>query len=165
LPQDSSFDVGFTPDIAEIDNALNQALKELSQRFDFKGTRTSIELDKKALVFTLQTEDGLKLKNLREILERRLIGRGIPPAAQSAPPPEPSAGGTVRQTVTIQNGLPADKIPGITAAVKALGMKVRAQVQGSEVRVYGKSKDDLQTVMAALKAADFGCAIKFGNYR
>ena len=165
MPQEASFDIGFTPDIAEIDNAMNQALKELSQRFDFKGTRTVLELDKKTLAFTLQTEDGMKLQNLRDILERRLASRGIPPAAQSASTPEPSAGGTVRQTLTVQRGLPEDKIPKIRDAVKEIGLKVRAQVQGSEVRVFGKSRDDLQAVMAALKGADFGCAIKFGNYR
>jgi hypothetical protein len=165
MPNESSFDIGFTPEIAEIENALNQALKELSQRFDFKGTRTTIELDKKTLTFILQTIDELKLKNLREILERRLAGRGIPPAAQTVTPPEPAAGGTVRQSFKIQKGLPEDKIPRITAAVKEVGVKARAQVQGAEIRVFGRSRDDLQAVITALKAADFGCALKFGNYR
>ena len=165
MPQDSSFDVRYTPNPAEIDNAHNQALKELAQRYDFRGSKTTLEIDKKTLTFTLQTEDELKLKNLREILERRLVGRGIAPAAQRLGDPEPAAGGTVRQTLKVQQGLPEDRIPKITAAVKATGLKVRTQVQGAEVRVFGKKKDDLQAVMAALKGQDFGCALEFGNYR
>ena len=165
MPQEASFDIRYTPNTAELDNAFNQARKELSQRYDFKGAKTTLDLDKKALTFTLQTEDALKLKNLREILERRLASRGIPPAAQSLGPEEPAGGGTLRQILTIQQGLPEDKISKITAAVKATGLKIRAQIQGAEIRVSGKNKDDLQAVMAALKSQDFGCALDFGNYR
>ena len=165
MPQESSFDVRYNPSIAEIENAHNQALKELGQRYDFKGTAAGLEFDRKTLVFTASAPDGLKLKNLLEILERRLAGRGIPPAAQEAGQPEPAAGGTVRQTLKIQQGLPADKIPKITAAVKETGLKVRAQVQGAEIRVFGRSKDDLQAAIAALGRRDFGCALEFGNYR
>ena len=165
MPQEASFDVRYTPSTAELDNAYDQARKELGQRYDFKGSNTSLDLDKKTLTFALQTEDELKLKNLREILERRLAGRGIPPAAQTLGSIEPAGGGTGRQTLKIQQGLPEDKIPKITAAVKATGLKVRAQIQGAEVRVSAKSKDDLQAVIAALKKQDFGCALDFGNYR
>jgi uncharacterized protein YajQ (UPF0234 family) len=165
MPQDHSFDVRYTPSPAEVDNAWQQALKELGQRYDFKGTRTTLELDKKTLVFTLQTEDEMKLRNLREILERRLAGRGIPPAAQAAGNVERAAGGTVRQELKIQRGIPEDKLKAITAAVKATGLKVRAQIQGAEIRVTGRSKDDLQAVIAELKKRDFGCAIDVGNFR
>ncbi len=165
MPKESSFDIRYMPNTAELDNAHNQALKELSQRYDFKGSKTSLELDKKTLTFTLQTEDELKLKNLRDILERRLAGRGIPPAAQALGEPEPAAGSTLRQTLKVQQGLPEDKIPKITAAVKATGLKVRAQIQGAEIRVFAKNRDDLQLVIAALKGQNFGCALEFGNYR
>jgi len=165
VPQENSFDIRFNPPIAEIENAHNQALKELSQRYDFKGLPSSIELDRKELVFTLAAPDPLKLKNLREILERRLAGRGLPMAALAEGAEEPAAGGTVKQAIRLQKGIPEDKIPKITAAVKALGLKVRTQVQGAEVRVFAKSRDDLQAVIAALKKGQFGCAIDFGNYR
>ena len=165
MPQEFSFDVRYTPNPAEIDNAWNQALKELGQRYDFKGTPTTIELDKKTLTFTLQTGDAMKLKALLDILERRLASRGIAPAAQTLGTPEDAAGGTLRQTVTIQQGLPEDKIKVVAAAVKETGIKVRTQVQGSEVRVFGRAKDDLQAVIAALKGRNFGCALEFGNFR
>ncbi|MEK7765057.1 MAG: YajQ family cyclic di-GMP-binding protein [bacterium] len=165
MPAESSFDIRFVPNAAEVDNAWQQALKELASRYDFKGTRTTLELDKKTLAFTLQTEDDMKLRNLRDILERRLSGRGLPPAALTLKDPEPAAGGTVRQVLTVQQGLPEDKVKVIAAAVKETGLKVRTQIQGAEVRVFGKSKDDLQAVMAAMKQRNFGCAIDFGNYR
>jgi len=165
MAQDSSFDIRYTPNIAEVDNAWTQAQKELSQRYDFKGTATTLELDKKTFTFTLQTSDEMKLKNLLDILERRLSGRGILPSAQELSPVEAAGGGTVKQTLKVQQGLPEDKIPKITAAVKALGLKVRTQIQGSEVRVFAKARDDLQTVIAALKTQNFGCAVEFGNYR
>lgn len=165
MAAESSFDVRYVPNPQEVDNAWQQALKELGQRYDFKGTRTTLELDKKTLAFTLQTEDDMKLRNLREILEKRLAGRGLPPAALTTAAPEPAGGGTVRQTITVQQGLPEDKVKAVAAAVKETGLKVRAQIQGGEVRVTGKSKDDLQAVIAALKARNFGCAIDFGNYR
>lgn len=165
MPQDSSFDIRYTPNTAEVDNAWQQALKELAQRYDFRGTKTTLELDKKTLTFTLQTEDEMKLKNLREILERRLSGRGIAPPAQVLGTTEPSAGGTLRQTLTVQQGLPEDRIPKITAAVRATGLKVRAQVQGAEIRVFARARDDLQAVIIALKQQNFGCALDFGNYR
>lgn len=165
MPQDSSFDVRYTPNGQEVDNAWQQALKELAQRYDFRGTKTTLELDKKTLTFTLQTEDEMKLRNLRDILERRLSGRGIVPKAQSAGPQEPAAGGTIRQTIKVQQGLPEESIRQVTAAVKATGLKVRAQIQGQEVRVFGRSKDDLQAVIAALRKQDFGCALDFGNFR
>lgn len=165
MPQEASFDIRYTPNPAEVDNAFNQAQKELTQRYDFKGTKTTLELDKKTLTFTLQTEDEMKLKNLLDILERRLSGRGIAPAAQVLSTVEPAGGGTLRQTLKVQQGLPEDKIKTIAGAVKELGIKVRTQIQGQEVRVFGKSRDDLQAVMAALRTKNFGCALDFGNYR
>ncbi len=165
MPQEASFDIRYVPNPAEVDNAFNQAQKELGQRYDFKGTKTTLELDKKTLTFTLQTEDEMKLKNLVDILERRLSGRGIAPAAQHLSKAEPAGGGTLRQTLKVQQGLPEDKVKPIAAAVKDTGYKVRTQIQGQEVRVFGKSRDDLQAVMAALREKNFGCALDFGNYR
>ena len=160
-----SFDVRFTPNLAEMENAHNQALKELGTRYDFRGTRTTMEFDRKTLTFTLQTEDAMKLGNLREMLERRLSGRGLPMAAMSTGEPQPAGGGTVRQEIKLQQGIPEDKIPKITAFIKGLGLKVRTSIQGAEIRVFGKSRDDLQEVIAQLKRQQFGCALDFGNYR
>ncbi len=165
MAAESSFDVRFTPDKAEIENAHDQALKEMAQRYDFRGAGAKLELDGKTLVFTLQTPDEMKLRNLTDILERRLSGRGIPPAALSPGKIEPAAGGTVRQAIKVQQGVPEDKLKPIVAHIKDLGLKVRTQIQGQEIRVSGKSKDDLQAVIASLKRADFGCALDFGNYR
>ena len=165
MAKESSFDVGFNPPISEIENAYDQALKELSQRYDFRGTQTTIELDRKEIQFTLQTLDPMKMKNLRDILERRLSGRGIPLAGLQAGELEPAAGGTVRLVIKIQKGLPEDKIKGIASAIRDSGFKVRTQIQGAEVRVFGKSHDELQAVIAQLKKTDFGCALEFGNYR
>src|ERR1041385_2779385 len=138
MPQEASFDIRYVPNPAEVDNAWNQAQKELTQRYDFKGTKTTLDLDKKTLTFTLQTEDDMKLRNLRDILERRLAGRGTPPPAHLLPKPEPAGGGTLRQPLKVQQGLPEDKIKPIAAAVKETGLKVRTQIQGQEVRVFGK---------------------------
>ena len=165
MAKESSFDIGFNPPISEIENAHDQALKELSQRYDFRGTNTTIELDRKEMSFTLQTLDPMKMANLRDILERRLVGRGIPPAALHPGEIQPAAGGTVRLTISLQKGLPEDKIKTIAAAVKESGIKARTQIQGAEIRVSAKSRDELQAVIAFLKKADFGCALEFGNYR
>lgn len=165
MPPEASFDIRYVANPAEVDNAFNQAQKELTQRYDFKGTKTTIELDKKTLTFTLQTEDEMKLKNLLDILERRLSGRGIVPAAQLLSKIEPAGGNTLRQTLKVQQGLPEDKIKTVAAAVKDAGLKVRTQIQGQEVRVFGKSRDDLQAVMTFLRTKNFGCALDFGNYR
>ena len=165
MPKEFSFDIRYTPNLAEVENAHNQALKELSQRYDFQGTKTTLELDKKDLIFTMQTNDEMKLRNLRDILERRLTGRHIPIPAQIVTAPVAAGGGTVRQTIKIQQGLPEDKIPKINAVIKGLHLKVRHQIQGNEIRVFARSKDELQTVMNALRQNDFGCALDFGNYR
>ena len=165
MAKESSFDIGFTPSTSEIENAYDQALKELAQRYDFRGTNTTIDIDRKEMHFTLQTLDTMKMKNLRDILERRLTGRGIPLAALHAGEIEAAAAGTVRLVIKLQKGLPEDKIKIIAAAVKESGVKVRTQIQGAEVRVFGKERDDLQTVIAHLKNTDFGCALEFGNYR
>ena len=165
MAKESSFDIGFTPSISEIENAYDQAQKELSQRYDFRGTNTTIELDRKEMHFTLQTLDTMKMKNLRDILERRLTSRGIPLAALNIGEIEPAAANTVRLVIKIQKGLPEDKIKVIAAAVRESGIKVRTQIQGAEVRVFGKERDDLQAVIALMKQSDFGCALEFGNFR
>ena len=165
MANESSFDIGYTPKISEIENAYDQAQKELAQRYDFRGTNTTLELDRKEMSFTLQTLDSMKMKNLRDILERRLVGRGIPIAALQAGETTDAALGTVRMTIKIQKGLPEDKIKAIAAAVRECGIKVRASIQGTEVRVTGKSRDDLQATIALLKNTDFGCALEFGNFR
>lgn len=165
MAREYSFDIQFVPNRAEIENARDQTQKELAQRYDFRGTGASLTYDSPAMAFTLQTPDEMKLNGLREILERRLSGRGIPPLALIPGKPEPAAAGTVRQTIRIQQGIPEDKIKPIVAAIKAGGMKVRAQIQGTEIRVFGRAKDDLQSAMELVRRQGFGCALEFGNYR
>lgn len=165
MARECSFDIRFTPNRAEIENARDQAQKELAQRYDFRGTGSTLEYDESSMTFTLQTPDEMKLASFREILERRLSGRGIPPLALSAGKLEPAAGGTVRQTIKVQQGIPEDKIKPIVAAIKASGLKVHSQIQGAEIRVFGKAKDDLQAIMEMVRKRGFGCALEFGNYR
>ena len=165
MAREYSFDIRFSPNRAEIENARDQAQKELAQRYDFRGTGASLAFEDSTMTFTLQTPDEMKLTGLREILERRLSGRGIPPLALILGKPEPAAAGTVRQTAKIQQGIPDEKLKPIVAAIKTGGLKTRTQIQGNEIRVFGKSKDDLQAVMDLVRRQEFGCALEFGNYR
>ena len=163
MAKENSFDIVSKTDYAEVTNALNQTSKEISQRFDFKGSKASVELVGKDLV--LAAEDETKLRNMNDILQSKLVKRGISLKALDYQKIEPAAGGTVRQTVKIQQGIPGDKAKEIVKMIKDSKMKVQASIQGETVRISGKDRDTLQEVIAALKAKDFGIDMQFDNYR
>lgn len=163
MAKENSFDVVSKTDYAEVTNALHQTTKEVSQRFDFKGSKAAVELVDKDLV--LAAEDETKLRNMNDILQGKLVKRGVSLNALDYQKIEPAAGGTVRQTVKIQAGIPGDKAKEIVKFIKDAKFKVQASIQGDTVRVSGKDRDTLQDVIARLKAKDFGIDMQFDNYR
>ncbi|MEZ5306904.1 MAG: YajQ family cyclic di-GMP-binding protein [Pyrinomonadaceae bacterium] len=163
MSKENSFDIVSKSDYAEIDNALNQTRKELSQRFDFKGSKALVSLIDKDMV--ISAEDDTRLRNLNDILQSKLIKRGISLKALHYERPEAAAGGTVRQTVKIQQGIPTEKAKEIVKFIKGTKIKVQAAIQGDSVRVSGKKRDELQEVIGLLKAQDFGIDMQFDNYR
>jgi uncharacterized protein YajQ (UPF0234 family) len=161
-----SFDVTSNIDMPEVDNAVNQARKEIGQRFDFKGSIAAIDLDQKANTLTLTAEDNFKLESVWDVLQTRLIKRSVPVKNMKRGDIEPAAGATVRQVITLQQGIPTDAAKDIVKHLKDLKLKkVQASIQGDQVRITSPSKDDLQGAMQALRARDFGVALQFGNYR
>ena len=160
-----SFDVTSTIDMQEVDNAINQARKELAQRYDFKGSTAAIELDQKANTMTLSAEDAFKLEALWEILSTRMVRRNVPVKNLKRADVEPAAGGTVRQVITLQMGIPIESARDIVKHVKDTKLKVQAAIQGDQLRITGKKKDDLQTAIQTLKAHDFGVPLQFTNFR
>ena len=163
MAKDNSFDIVSKTDYAEVTNAINQSMKEVSQRFDFKGSKAAVELQGKDLILT--AEDETKLRNMNDILQGKLIKRGVSLKALEYQNVEPAAGGTVRQLVKIQQGIPIEKAKEVVKYIKDAKLKVQASIQGESVRVSGKDRDTLQEVIAALKAKDFGIDMKFDNYR
>lgn len=163
MAKENSFDIVSKTDQAEVTNALNQTSKEVSQRFDFKGSKASAEMQGKDLV--LAAEDETKLRNLNDILQSKLVKRGISLKALDYQRIEPAAGGSVRQVVKIQQGIPVDKAKEVVKFIKDGKFKVQASIQGETVRITGKDRDTLQEVIAALKAKDFGIDMSFDNYR
>jgi len=163
MAKENSFDIVSKIDYAEVTNAINQAMKEVSQRFDFKGSKAAVELQGKDLVLT--AEDDTKLRNLNDIFQSKLVKRGVSLKALDYQKAEPAAGGTVRQAVKIQQGIPTEKAKEVVRFIKDGKYKVQASIQGETVRVSGKDRDTLQEVIAALKSKDFGIDMKFDNYR
>lgn len=163
MAKENSFDIVSKTDYAEITNALNQTTKEISQRFDFKGSRATVELQDKDLV--MSAEDETKLRNMNDILQSKFVKRGVSLKALDYQKIEPAAGGTVRQAVKIQQGIPIEKAKEVVRFIKDEKFKVQASIQGETVRVSGKDRDTLQEVMAKLKAKDFGIDMTFDNYR
>jgi cyclic-di-GMP-binding protein len=161
-----SFDVTSNIDMPEVDNAVNQARKEIGQRFDFKGSAAAIDLDQKAATLTLTAEDNFRLEAVWDVLQTRLIKRSVPVKNLKRGDIEAAAGSTVRQVITLQQGISTDAAREIVKHLKDLKLKkVQASIQGDQVRVSSPSKDDLQGAMQALRAKDFGIALQFGNYR
>ena len=160
---DFSFDVVSKVDPQELDNALNQTRKEVEGRFDFKNSKTSIENTDKTI--TIVTDDELKLKNVLDILQSKASKRGISLKAFEYGKVEPAASNTVRQVLTIKSGIAKDKSKPLIEAIKAAKLKVQAQYQDEQIRVSGKSKDDLQKAQALLKAFDTDVPLQFTNYR
>ena len=159
-----SFDIVSEVDHQEVRNAVDQAQRELSTRFDFKGTDSSVELHDNELRLHSATED--RLKAVVQVLEEKLVRREVSLKALSYGKPEEAAKSTVRQEVTLSAGISSDHARKINKAIKDLGLKgVSSQTQGDQVRVTGKKRDDLQSVIASLKAGDFGIPLQFTNYR
>src|SRR5918993_149873 len=160
-----SFDVTSTIEMPEVDNAVHQAKKEIAQRFDFKGSSASIDLDQKANTLTLTAEDNFKLESVWEVLQTRLIKRNVAVKNLKRGDVEAASGSTVKQVITLQQGIPIDAAKDIVKHLKDLKLKAQAAIQGEQVRVTSASKDTLQDAMQALRAKDFGVALQFGNYR
>jgi uncharacterized protein YajQ (UPF0234 family) len=163
MAQQNSFDIVSEVDRAEITNAINQTVKEVRQRFDFKGSAANVALEEKELVLT--AEDETRLRNMNDILQQKLVRRGVPLKAFSYGKVEPAAGGTVRQHAAIQQGIPQEKAKEIVRYIKDTKAKVQAAIQGDVVRITGKDRDTLQDVIAKLKAKDFNIDMQFTNYR
>jgi len=163
MAAENSFDVVSKIDMAEVTNAVTQALKEIGQRFDFKGSKSNITEEKDDLVIV--SDDEYKLKSVIDILQAKLVKRGVPVRNLSYGKMEAALSGTVRQRVTLQQGIPIDKAKEIVKAIKDSKIKVQASIQADQVRVSGKDRDNLQTVIQFLKGKDFGIELQFDNYR
>ncbi len=161
----SSFDLVSKVDLMEVKNAISQATMEIRQRFDFKNSKSEITLDEKESQIILVSDDEHRMKSVVDILQNKMVKRQISLKALEYGKVEPAVGDTVRQTVKLQNGIPQDKGKEIVKFIKTLGFKVQGQIMDDLVRVSGKNKDDLQTVIQKLKEKDFGVAMSFTNYR
>ena len=164
MAQQNTFDIVSTIDLAEVVNAINQALKEVQTRFDFKGSLSNIEMEGKE-AFILTSDDEYKLRSLDDILQSKFVKRGVPLKGLTYQKTEQALGGTVRQKVLLQQGIPQDKSKEIVKYIKDTKLKVQASIQGDLVRVAGKDRDILQEVIAVLKQKDFGIDMQFTNYR
>ncbi|MRR11267.1 YajQ family cyclic di-GMP-binding protein [bacterium] len=160
-----SFDVISEVNLQEVDNAANQARKEIAQRYDFKGSKSSIELNPKEKTLTILSDDEFKLKSVVDVLQSKLIKRSVPLKALSYGTVEPSGGGTVRQVVTLRVGIDKENARRIVKLVKDTKLRVQVQIMEDQVRVSGRVKDDLQAVMKTIREADLECAVQFTNYR
>jgi cyclic-di-GMP-binding protein len=166
MPSASSFDITSTIDFQEVDNALNQARKEVGQRYDFKGAIADIDLSVADKKLTLTTSDEMKMNALWEVLQTRLVRRSVPVKNFKVGDSQAAAGGTVRRVIDIQQGIPIEAAREIVKFIKDKKLKkVQAAIQADQVRVSSPSKDELQDAMRALREHDFGIALQFGNYR
>ena len=163
MAQEFSFDVVSKTDMQEVTNAVQQAQKELAQRFDFKGSKSSIELSGEELV--LVSDDEGKLVSLKDILETKLVKRKVSLKALDYGKIEPAASGTVRQRAKIVQGIETEKAKAIVKTIKDAKVKVQASIQSDQVRVTGRSKDDLQRAMTVVRETDYGIPLQFTNYR
>jgi cyclic-di-GMP-binding protein len=162
----SSFDISTGADLQEVDNAVNQATKEVAQRYDFKGSKCSIAFDREKATLTLVADDDFRMKALFDVLQGKLIKRGVPVKNLELGEVTPATGDTVRREIKLTQGIVQEKSKAIVKAIKDKKFKkAQASIQGEEVRVQSPSKDELQEVMAFLRTQDFGIELKFGNYR
>jgi uncharacterized protein YajQ (UPF0234 family) len=162
----ASFDITSTVDLQEVDNAVNQARKEIAQRYDFKGSRAAIDLNRAENTITLTADDDYKMTALWEILQGRLVRRGVPTKNLTPGEIERAANDTVRRVVALQQGIPTEAAREIVKFLKERKLKkVQAAIQADQVRVSSPSKDDLQEAMRQLREHDFGVSLQFGNYR
>ena len=166
MPAVSSFDVTSTVDLQEIDNAVNQARKEVAQRYDFKGSNASIDFNKAENTVTLAAEDQMKLNALWDVLQTRMVRRNVPVKNLKLGDIETASGSSVRRVITLQQGIPGDAARDIIKLLKDQKLKkVQASIQGDQLRISSASKDELQDVIRVLRDHDFGIALQFGNYR
>jgi cyclic-di-GMP-binding protein len=160
---ESSFDIVCKVDMQEVTNALDQARREIQTRYDLKGTKNELTLDKNEL--TIVSADDMKLKAVVDIVQSKLHKRGVPLKALGYGKIEDASGGALRQKITVQQGIPSDKAREIVRLIKDTKLKVQAAIQEDQVRVSGKNKDDLQKIIALLRDRDLGIALQFTNYR
>jgi uncharacterized protein YajQ (UPF0234 family) len=166
MAQLNSFDVTSTIDLQEVDNALNQARKEVAQRYDFKGAKADIDFNRGESTITLVADDKMKIAALWEIVQGKLVRRNVPVKNFKTGDPQPGAGGAIRQVITLQQGIPIEAAKDIVKFLKDQKLKkVQAAIQADQVRVTAPAKDDLQQAMQLLREHDFGVALQFGNYR
>jgi len=163
MASESSFDVVCKVDLQEVDNAIHQTMKELSTRFDFRGSNTTLTRENYDLI--LQSVDAYKARSATEVFLQRLAKRGVSARALQVGDPQPAAGGSVRLKIAIQQGIPQEKAKEMVRIIKDSGLKVQASIQGDQLRVKGKSKDDLQQVMQTLRDAKLNIDVQFDNYR
>ncbi|MEB2360406.1 MAG: YajQ family cyclic di-GMP-binding protein [Bryobacteraceae bacterium] len=162
---ENSFDIVSQVEMPEVNNAIQQALKEIQTRFDLKNSKSSIELNEKEKKITLASQDEYKLKSVSEIFEQKLVKRKVPLKALTYGTVTPAAGSSVRQEITLQQGIPTGKAREIVKTIKDSKKKVQASIQGDLVRVSGKDRDTLQDVIRLLRDTDFGIDMQFTNYR
>jgi uncharacterized protein YajQ (UPF0234 family) len=166
MAQTSSFDVTTGVDLQEVDNAVNQTQKEVGQRYDFKGSKAEIDFKRPESMLVLVADDDFKMRALFDILQTKLIKRGVSVKNLDIGETKPAGGDTVRKEIKLKTALDADTAKKVAAAIKDAKLKkVQAAIQGEQVRISSPSKDDLQEAMALLRGKDFGVELKFGNYR
>lgn len=165
MAQDNSFDIVSKVDVQEVRNAVDQAIKEIKQRFDLKDSHSEIKLAEGDKEIQLASAGEYQLEAIREILGQKLVKRGVGLKNLTYGKIEQAAGQSVRQTITLQQGIPTDKAKEIVKAVKDAKLKVQASIQGDTVRVSGKNRDDLQSAIALLRGKDLGVELQFTNYR
>lgn len=163
MAKESSFDIVSKVDFSEVTNAINITMKEISTRYDFKGSKSNVTLDKEELV--LVSDDEFKLEQLKDVLLGKLIKRGIPIKNLDYGKLEGASGGTVRQRAKLIQGIDKDNAKKINTIIKNSGLKVKSQIQDDQIRVTGKNRDDLQQIIAAVKEADLTVDVQFVNYR
>lgn len=165
MAEEHSFDIVSKVDLQEVLNAVQQSMKEIQQRFDFRGSKSDIELNKDKHEITLLSDDESKLKSVVDILQTKLVKRGVSLKALSYGKIEQASGGTVRQVAALQQGIPVEKAKEIVKLIKDAKIKAQGEIQKDQVRVRAKKIDDLQTVIQMIKEKDFGIHIDFINYR
>ena len=165
MASENSFDIVSKIEMQEIKNAIEQAMKEVAQRFDFKGSKSEIKLEEKNNEILVSSDDEYKLKSLIDILQSKLVKRGISLKALTYEKIESALGGTVKQNIKLQQGIPSEKAKEVVKVIKETKIKVQSQIQGDQVRVTGKNRDDLQAIIKLLRERDFGIDMQFINYR
>ena len=165
MPQDHSFDIVSKVDVQEVRNAVQMSLKEIAQRYDFKGTSAGVTLEEKPLQLTLTADHKLQLENVRDLVLTKMAKRGVSMKLFKFEEKEPAPGGKLHQKVTIQQGISQEQAKAITQAIRGLGLKVQPRIEGERVRVSSRQIDDLQSVIQMIQEKDFGTAIQVENYR